>query len=279
VSSFQSKYKLSTEDLYWEVLDKFPLLSSSEELSLAQKKNSLVARNTLILHNLRLVISISQRYAKSRQQFIELVQEGNLGLIRAADRFRPELGYRFSTYATWWIRQAVLRALINQDRLIRLPESALDTLHQINKVREIFYKDLGRKPDSSEISRALNMDEKRLNKMLLLQEQVEQIVFFDTLSTEDSAEEKNNDLISSNYMSPLSLVEENLSPDMQQQLIDNFKLLSDREKNILQMRFGLNLQQTTHSLSEISNKLHLSIERVRQIQKQALKKLRKNINQ
>lgn len=273
---------------YFQELHKIPLLLHSEELELARmykqslkssKKSdvekAIKARNRLILGNLRLVVSLAKRYASSsRIEITELIQEGNLGLLKAAEKYDPEMGYRFSTYATWWIRQSILSGIAERTRLIRLPASVNELLSKIRKTKEDLPKLLGREATLKEICEVLEVPQPRISTVLALEEQQEQIVHFDsTYQSDDYSETSLLETICSDQ-------ENSTEEEIDHKIIHNFleesivNALNEREALIVRMRYGFNSEDKIMTLTELSKILKISLERVRQIELKALGKLK-----
>ncbi|MDX1921145.1 MAG: sigma-70 family RNA polymerase sigma factor [Candidatus Caenarcaniphilales bacterium] len=273
---------------YFNQLQRIPLLMPSEEIELARAyrnnaahenhpqkyKKAIEARNKLVLGNLRLVVSLAKRYMNSRVDLSELIQEGNMGLMKAVEKYDPEMGYRFSTYATWWIRQSILAGISERARLIRLPASINELISKIKKVRETLPKELGREPSLEEIGKTLNVSPQRVANVNLFEEQQDQLVSLDTASQgEEGGEISLLDTICSeqdqSFEESLDLVFFNKFLD---EAIKN--LLNEREAMIVRNRYGLNDDCEPMTLTELAKILDISLERVRQIELKALNKLR-----
>lgn len=259
---------------YFRMLASRPLLSLEEESILSRAAGtSSQAREEFALHNLRLVISQAKKYAKNSEQFLELIQEGNIGLIKAIDKFNPDLGYKFSTYATWWVKQSIFKFFSEGEKLIPLPSSVTKVLQGKKKVYQQYLKEYSREPSEDELCKALNISKKSLNRILLVEESFDQIHSVDvTITHEDGSQ-----------MSVLDTISEDLSKSMEESIDDQIMLdniltsmptvLSTRELDIVQGRFGLNQSGATTNLAELAKRHNISMERVRQIEKQALDKL------
>jgi RNA polymerase primary sigma factor len=288
LSEHESESELGSYDLYQEVpapasieedslrtylreIGRHRLLNGSEEIELgrAVRDGDLEARRKLIQSNLRLVVSIAKKYNNRGLSFQDLIQEGGLGLIRAVEKFDPERGYKFSTYATWWIRQAITRSLADKSRGIRVPVHVGETMSKLRKVVREFYDEHGHKPTIEEI----------VSRSGLAKEKVALTIgaFRDQLSLDAKLRDESETLLADMIEDksrplPETVTEEKL---LSRQVRSLLSRLSDREQDILQLRFGLN-SESPKSLEELSNLLGVSRERIRQIECRALKKLKKD---
>lgn len=260
---------ISSIQVYLNSIGKTPLLNAVEEVELAKKikLGDARAKNHLITANLRLVVSIAKRYCDLGLPLLDLIQEGNTGLIRAVEKYDYTKGYRFSTYATWWIRQAITRAIADKGRNIRLPVHATEAIQRLKKVRRQLTFELGRYPTDQELSDTTGLP---LTKIRQLKRIVKRTI---SLSTPIGPDDDRSlvDLIEDEYSShPMkSVINKLLSEDIQ----DVLSILSIREQEILIMRYGLSDDQP-RSLAEIGTRMGVTRERIRQIEAKALRKLR-----
>lgn len=259
--------------IYLQQIGKIKLLSADEELEVAKKikeENSERAKKVLVNANLRLVVSIAKKYIGRGLSFLDLIQEGNMGLMRAAEKFDYSKGYKFSTYATWWIQQAITRAIADKSRLIRLPVHMIETLSKIKKISTDLTIENGAAPTKEEIAYKIGMPVQKLTALIESAQ--------GTISIESPANQKDENTKLSDFI----VDETTLSPDTkvtQDSLFCDIKKmlnhLSEKERNVLIMRYGLDDNGEKKTLEEIGTYYGVSRERIRQIENRAMSKLKK----
>ena len=263
---------ISIEDpvrMYLKEIGKVPLLSADEEVELAKRmaEGDEDAKKRLAEANLRLVVSIAKRYVGRGMLFLDLIQEGNLGLIKAVEKFDYHKGFKFSTYATWWIRQAITRAIADQARTIRIPVHMVEIINRVMRSSRRLIQELGREPTVQEIADQVHMPVKRVEEVLnMAQEPV-------SLETPVGEEEDSHlvDFIQDEKMSFLQ--DEASFVFLHEQLVEVLQTLTPREQQVLSLRFGL-YDGEARTLEEVGKKFHVTRERIRQIEDKALRKLR-----
>lgn len=267
-----SKLSEDSIQMYLKEIGKVPLLKGNEEVELAKRKEKgdREAEKKIIEANLRLVVSIAKKFAGAKGlSFLDLIQEGNIGLFRAVEKFEYRKGYKFSTYATWWVRQAITRALADQSRTIRIPVHMVETINKFKQVQRILIQELGRQPLPEEISAEMNEVLDKVRYIIKISQ--------DTISLETTIGDDEEDSTLEDFIEDIK----NVTPDRAaalQLLRDYVKAiiinLSPREQKILEMRFGLN-DGVAHTLEEVGQEFDVTRERIRQIEAKSLEKIRK----
>ncbi len=255
--------------MYLSEIGNVPLLNAEEEVRLARAiaKGDKTAKSKLAEANLRLVVSIAKKYIGRGLSFLDLIQEGNIGLFRAVEKFDPERGFKFSTYATWWIRQAITRAIADQARTIRIPVHMVETINKFTHTQRRLAQELGREPLPDEIAAEMGMDLKKVDHIMKISQDI--VSLEAPVGAEDDS--KLGDFIED---------DESVSPDestnrqiLKENIHDMLQYLSPREKKIIKMRFGLG-DGVGHTLEEVGREFGVTRERIRQIEAKVLQKLR-----
>ena len=255
--------------MYLKEIGKIPLLSAEEEIELAKKisEGDENAKKRMVEANLRLVVSVAKHYLGRGMQLLDLIQEGNMGLLKAVEKFDYTKGYKFSTYATWWIRQSITRAVADQARTIRIPVHMVETINRVSRTSRALVQELGREPTLAEISTELGISEEKIAEVMKIAQ--------DPVSLETPVGEEDDshlgDFVSDNEVAePAESASYNM---LRQQLNDVMQTLTPRECKVLRLRFGLE-DGRAHTLEEVGKEFDVTRERVRQIEAKALRKLR-----
>ena len=260
--------------LYLREIGKIPLLTPEEEAKLAQRivKGDKKAKDKMVESNMRLVVSIAKRYGGRGLDFLDLIQEGNTGLLRAVEKFDPDKGFKFSTYATWWVRQAITRAIADQARTIRIPVHMVETINKVLRTTRKLTSELNREPTNEEIAKALDMEPEKVDYVMRIKQDIASL---DASVGRDGDDE---DSVLGDFVED----EERDSPEdsaanqiLKEQLSEIISTLTDREQKIIRLRFGIGGGRP-HTLEEVGNEFDVTRERIRQIEAKALSKLRKN---
>ncbi len=255
--------------MYLKEIGKVPLLNADQEQELARRMldGDESAKDVLIESNLRLVVSIAKKYMNRGLALLDLIQEGNLGLIKAVDKFDYSMGYKFSTYATWWIRQAISRAIADQARTIRIPVHMVETINKLNRIERQLIQELGREPDSKELAEKMGISEEKIREI--------QKISQDPVSIDKPVGEEED-----SHLVDFIASDETASPDeitarglLKEELIETLNTLSEREAQVLRRRFGLD-DGRQRTLEEVGREFGVTRERIRQIEAKAIRKLR-----
>ncbi len=255
--------------MYLKEIGKIELLDSEQEKELAEKmmEGDLAARDRLVEANLRLVVSIAKRYVNKGMFFLNLIQEGNLGLMKAVEKFDPNMGFKFSTYATWWIRQAITRAIADQARTIRVPVHMVETIHKVSRYQREMIQELGREPTADEIAAKMGMTTDKIREIMKIAQ--------DPVSLETPIGEEED-----SHLGDFIPDEETPAPNdaasqtiLREVIEKELETLTPREAKVIRLRFGL-VDGKTRTLEEVGQEFKITRERIRQIEAKALRKLR-----
>ena len=261
--------------MYLREIGKIPLLSLEKETELAEKamQGDQRAKDKMAEANMRLVVSIAKRYSGRGLELLDLIQEGNTGLLRAVDKFDPSKGFKFSTYATWWIRQAITRAIADQARTIRIPVHMVETINKLMRTSRRLTQELNREPTNQELAKEMDMDVEKIEYIQKIKQDITSLDAGIGRDGEEGEESTLGDFIED---------EDTASPEesatvqlLKEQVREILSTLSDRERKILEMRFGLNGTKS-HTLEEVGLEFAVTRERIRQIEAKALMKLKKH---
>ena len=259
--------------LYLKEIGKYPLLTTEEEIALAKQiaegtpEEQAAAKKKLSEANLRLVVSIAKRYVGRGMQFLDLIQEGNLGLIKAAEKFDYTKGYKFSTYATWWVRQAITRAIADQARTIRIPVHMVETINKLIRVNRQLAQELGRDPTPAEIAKEMGISESKVREIIKI---AQEPVSLETPIGEEEDSHLGDFIEDENAPAPAEVASNAM---MREQLQEVLHTLTPREEKVIRLRFGLEDGQA-HTLEEVGKEFNVTRERIRQIEAKALRKIR-----
>lgn len=255
--------------MYLKEIGKVDLLQAEEELELAKRieNNDIEAKKKLCEANLRLVVSIAKRYVGRGMSFLDLIQEGNLGLLKAVEKFDYTKGFKFSTYATWWIRQAITRAIADQARTIRIPVHMVETINKLKRVQRALIQDLGRDPSPAEIAKEMSLSEEKVRDIMKISQEP---VSLETPIGEEKDSHLGDFIPDEDAVAPEDAASFML---LRAQLFEVLKTLTDREARVLILRFGLE-DGRPRTLEEVGDTFHVTRERIRQIEAKALRKLR-----
>jgi RNA polymerase primary sigma factor len=258
--------------LYLREIGKIPLLNAEEELALAQRvvAGEQKAKDMMAEANMRLVVSIAKRYVGRGLDLLDLIQEGNTGLLRAVEKFDPDKGFKFSTYATWWIRQAITRAIADQARTIRIPVHMVETINKLLRTQRRLTQELNREPTNEEIAKEMEIEVDKVEHIMKIKQ--------DISSLDASIRDDEEDSVLADFIED----EDTVSPEesatgqlLKEQVKDMLGALTEREQKILKLRFGLE-DGKSHTLEEVGQEFAVTRERIRQIEAKALAKLRKH---
>ena len=263
VLAFQKKIADIEKELDLNVKD---IKDISKRMAVGEAK-ARRAKKEMVEANLRLVISIAKKYTNRGLQFLDLIQEGNIGLMKAVDKFEYRRGYKFSTYATWWIRQAITRSIADQARTIRIPVHMIETINKINRVSRQLLQEMGREPTPEELGERLEMDEVKVRKVLKI---AKEPISMETPIGDDEDSHLGDFIEDSNITSPVDAATSEGLKEATREVLEN---LTEREAKVLKMRFGIDMP-TDHTLEEVGKQFDVTRERIRQIEAKALRKLR-----
>lgn len=256
--------------MYLKEIGRVPLLSADEEVNLALRiqQGDQEAKQDLAEANLRLVVSIAKRYVGRGMQFLDLIQEGNMGLMKAVEKFDHTKGFKFSTYATWWIRQAITRAIADQARTIRIPVHMVETINKLVRIQRQLLQDLGREPTPEEIGAEMDLPTEKVREILKI---AQEPVSLETPIGEEDDSHLGDFIEDDNATSP---AEHTAYALLKEQLDEVLEQLTDREENVLRLRFGLDKNGEIRTLEQVGQVFGVTRERIRQIEAKALRKLR-----
>lgn len=260
--------------LYLREIGKIPLLNAEEELALAKKvvTGDKKSKDKMAEANMRLVVSIAKRYSGRGLDFLDLIQEGNTGLLRAVEKFDPEKGFKFSTYATWWIRQAITRAIADQARTIRIPVHMVETINKLLRTQRRMTQELNREPTIEELGKELEMEPEKVEYVMKIKQDITSLDAGVGRDGDDEDSVLRDFIEDEDGVTPEESAARQLLKEQVQAILST---LSDREQKIIKMRFGLE-NGKSHTLEEVGQEFAVTRERIRQIEAKALAKLRKH---
>jgi len=260
--------------LHLREIGKIPLLSAEEELALAQRvvAGEKKAKDKMAEANMRLVVSIAKRYSGRGLDFLDLIQEGHTGLLRAVEKFDPDKGFKFSTYATWWIRQAITRAIADQARTIRIPVHMVETINKLLRTQRRMTQELNREPSIEELAKELEMEPEKVEYVIKIKQDISSLDAGVGRDGDDDESVLGDFIEDEDSVTPEESAATQLLKEQVQSVLST---LSDREQKIIKMRFGLDGGKS-HTLEEVGQEFAVTRERIRQIEAKALAKLRKH---
>jgi RNA polymerase primary sigma factor len=261
---------VGTLDSYIAYVNRVPMLSAAEELHLAQefrRTENVDAAKTLVLSHLRLVVSVARQYLGYGIPHADLIQEGNIGLMKAVDKFEYRRGYKFSTYATWWIRQAITRSIADQARTIRIPVHMIETINKLNRIQRKLLQENGKEATPEELAEHMDMTEEKVRRVLKI---AKEPISMESPVGDDEDSHLGDFIEDENAEKPL---DKTINKDLSDSTHDILSSLTPREAKVLRMRFGIDMN-TDHTLEEVGKQFDVTRERIRQIEAKALRKLR-----